>query len=177
MNKSINLLPQKSAGYSRGRRIVFILRVSALAALVILLSASVATFLLQRRFSPENLKVEENAIVSKMRSVNQKMIKYMYTQNRLTEIKPIINKRTNLDKTISEIAQNIPEGITLDGVVVSRLDLSLSLSSSSLLLSEKLLSGFTQMAENKKLFKTITLDGLSVNPAGKHTLSIRATLL
>lgn len=112
-----------------------------------------------------------------MRSVNQKMIKFVYTQNRLNEIKPIIDKRTNLDQTISQVAQNIPEGVTLEGVVVSRNDVSLSLSSPSLLLTEKLLLAFGSMAENKKLFKTITLDALSVNLSGKHTVSIRATLL
>lgn len=177
MNKSINLLPQKSAGYFRERKIISILRIVSFLALFALFVAAVSVFFLNRYYSPSNLSGQEEQAMAKNTAVNQKMVKYLYAQDRLKDIKSIVEKRANLDKVILQITQNVPEGITIDGITVTKENVTLSLSSSSLKLSEQVLDTFASLGEKKKLFKSVTLDGLSIGSSGKHNLSVKASLL
>lgn len=177
MNKTINLLPQKSAGYWKKRKIIFYLRLASFLFLTALFISSVSIFLINRYVSPDNLKLEENQVVSRVTSVNQKMIKYSYVQSRVGDIKSVIDKRPNIDKTIDQVSSLIPPGITIEAFTVNGNALSLNLSSSSLKTSETVLDTFTSMGENKKLFKSVVLDGLRLDSSGKHGLRINASLL
>lgn len=177
MNKTINLLPQKSAGYWKKRKIIFYLRLVSFLFLSSLFISSVSIFLINRYVSPDNLKLEENQVVSRVTSVNQKMIKYSYVQSRVGDIKTVIDKRPSIDKTIDQVSNLIPSGITVESFTVNGNALSLSLSSSSLKASETMLDTFTSMGENKKLFKSVLLDGLLLDSSGKHTLAVHASLL
>lgn len=177
MNKTINLLPQKSAGYIKKRKLISYLRMGSFLMLFAVFVFSISTFLINKYYSPDSLEREEIQASRELSSMNDKMIKYAYTEDRLSDIKTIIDKRPLLDKKVLEITKQVPAGIAVNNVSIDRENVFLTLSSNSLLISEKLLDAFNDLAENKKLFKSFSIDGISINPTGRHSLSIRATLL
>lgn len=178
MSKSINLLPRKSSGYIREKKIIRYLRLIAFLFLFALFISSLSFFFLNVQLSPERIKKQEDAVAAKFTPINERMVKLVFLKDRVKEIDGILKKRSSFEEKVQEIVQNVPSSnIALDSIDLNKTFVSMSFTSSSLRATEELLDTFLEMAKQKKLFKTLTVGGLNRGIDGKHQLVIQANLL
>ncbi|QQG40690.1 MAG: hypothetical protein HYV37_04000 [Candidatus Levyibacteriota bacterium] len=177
MNDKINLLKGSKAKRFRQEKILKIIRISSVVSLTLVVLTSLIFFFLKFRLGVESLKEKENAAISQITAVSKKAGKLLYAESRIKDISDILKKRSTFDGVITETVNVIPSNITVQSLNLDKKNLSMTITSSSLLSIDKLLNGFENLSENKKIFAKITLEGLTVDPkTGKYTISLTGNL-
>lgn len=177
MSNNINLLKSSKTKRLNEEKRIRILRIISVLFLVVVGVVSAGLFFMQVN-APVTLV--ENEELSQKKSLNQlgdRAVKLFITQNRIKDIASIIDKRKILDTVLGDIARAIETNISITSLNLDGKNFSLTVVSSSLSSLDTLVTTLVGMAESKKIFSKVTLEGLSVDPKiGNYTLSLSGNL-
>ncbi|MEK7450645.1 MAG: hypothetical protein AAB662_01755 [Patescibacteria group bacterium] len=177
MTNDINLLVGKDANYLRQKKILSLARLMAFVSLGIVVLLSVIAFFLNSQFSPTLIKSQEDAVLQSLSKLSKKQAKLFIVNNRITNIATILNKRVDYYKILSLILDKIPTNVSIDKIEVDKKQISLTISSNSLIPIDALINNFVDMVKNKKLINSLTLNSLTLNAkTSQYSISLSASL-
>jgi hypothetical protein len=178
MSVDINLLPQRKIGYFSPERILLFSRSAAVASIILVVSLSILFFILSKDPTVTNQKVDEQRTLAQLNLLQSKTAKYLIIIDRVNKIKIIENQRSNFDQTMSILTDQIPSGITVAGFTMDKKTFSISLAGSDLSLIGIAVDDFTKLITQKKIIKSLTIQGLVTDEKnGTYVLSLSGGLL
>ena len=167
----------KDANYLRQKKILSLARLMAFVSLGIVVLLSVIAFFLNSQFSPTLIKSQEDAVLQSLSKLSKKQAKLFIVNNRITNIATILNKRVDYYKILSLILDKIPTNVSIDKIEVDKKQISLTISSNSLIPIDALINNFVDMVKNKKLINSLTLNSLTLNAkTSQYSISLSASL-
>lgn len=173
----INLLRPKKEERRGLKNAQNILRILSLVLLFLTFLSSIILFLLKLNSPLLSTKKEEENILLRLSPLKSKMAQFFIIEERLTNISEIIVKRPNWEKIIETLEKKKPQEVSIDNLSMDKKDLSLSVSSYSLLLLDKFLNNLIEITGDKKVFSNLTLNSTTLDKkSGKYTFSIAANL-
>lgn len=164
MNNDINLLitrPKKDL--AKLAKKLKILRIIAMVSLFLIAGTSVILFIFISASPLPALKRQENTALTAIAQLHTRMGKMLLIQDQMKDISLITTKRSTFDATYTEIVSVLPKDMSLDNIRITKQAISLSLSSSVLSDIEAYLSSLKDIAEKKKVFSRIYLNGFALN--------------
>lgn len=174
----INLLPQRKKGFFSEERLLFASRVGAISAVVLVISLSLLFFLLSRDPSVVQLKTQQSRVIAQLSLLHDKTAKYLIIVDRINKIKQLEKKRTNIGDNIDVLIREIPNGVTVTNLTMDKATLTVSLSASDVSLLGKALGNFIALVGDKKVLKTLTVEGIVSDEKGKaYILTLGGTVL
>ncbi len=177
MTNDINLLVSKDANYLRQKKILSLARLVAFTSLGIVTLLSVIAFFLNSQFSPTLIKSQEDTVMQSLSKQSKKQAKLFVVNNRITNITTVLNKRVDYYKILSLILDKIPTNVSIDRIEVGKKQISLTISSNSLIPIDTLINNFVDMVRNKKLINSLTLNSLALNAkTSQYSISLSASL-
>lgn len=178
MNNEVNLIANRKKSAAEQDKIIKGLNIAAFVSLGIVVICAVILFFLNQSANFSDLSQKEKATLAGLALSDKKIAKYLVVQARLKEISTILNSRTSYDKTISDIAAGIPSELEVNSFSLNKQDVAIVVSSSSLQAVNTFLSYMVDMLNNKKIFRSISLNGVSADPKNnKYTLVLDAKFL
>jgi hypothetical protein len=178
MNNEVNLIANKKKSSAEKEKIIKIVSFSAYISLGVIIICAVVLFLLNQDPGFTELSKKEKATVAALSLQNQKIAKFLVIKSRLKEITGIINSRTSYDATISTLAQGMPSGISVDAFALTKQEVSMVVSSSSLTAINTYLSFMVDLLNSKKILKSISLNGVTADPKNnRYTLILSGKFL
>lgn len=177
MTNDINLLVSKDANYLRQKKTLSLVRLVAFAFLGIVTLLSVIAFFLNSQFSPALIKNQEDTVLQSLSALNKKQAKLFVVNNRVTNIATILNKRVDYYIILNNTLDKIPTNVSIDRIEVDKKQISLTISSNSLIPIDTLINNFVDMVKNKKLINSLTLNSLTLNAkTSQYSISLNASL-
>jgi len=173
----INLLRPKKEGLGGLKNAQNILRILSLVLLFLTFFSSIVLFLLKLNSPLSSAKKEEDSILLRLSSLKSKMAQFLIIEERLTNISEIIAKRPYWNKTIEMLEKEKPQDVSINMLSLNKKNLSLTVSSYSLLSLDELLNNLIKITLNKKVFTNLILNSMTLDKnSGKYTFSIVANL-
>lgn len=174
----INLLIQKQHGFFSEEKLLLFSRIGAVAGVVLVLSLSILFFLLSRDSTFVQVKADQSSTIAQLTLLQNKTAKYLIVIDRLNKIKALEKNKSNFGDTIAELTSQVPNGADITNLIVDKSSLTLSVSSGDLSVLGKTVDNFMTLISQKKLLKTLTVQGLvSDEKGGKYVLSLTGDLL
>ncbi|HYK08856.1 MAG TPA: hypothetical protein VEW42_05145 [Candidatus Eisenbacteria bacterium] len=174
----INLLPQKSKKFLSEERLLLGFKIVAVTLVILVVSLSILFFLLSRDGTILAVKNDESRTIAQLTLVQSKTAKYLIIVDRINKIKTLTKKRLSFDTTITTLTQQIPKGVTITSFSLDTKELSLAISTRDLTAIGLLIDNFTQLIGEKKILKTLTIQGLvSDERNGAFILTLTGGLL
>ncbi len=164
MNEGINLLKGGKTKRFKEEKRLALFQIIAVVSLLFVAVFSALLFYLNAN-SPLTVVVkEENQQKKLMGQLQDTAAKIFITENRVKDIAVIIDKRELLDTVLGDIGQAVPENVDVKSLVMDGKNFSITISSFSLSTLDSMLTSLVSLADNKKIFTKITLEGLSIDP-------------
>ncbi|MGH7245709.1 MAG: hypothetical protein ACREGI_02120 [Candidatus Levyibacteriota bacterium] len=178
MDTNINLVRKKDESLLQKERTLFIARVGAVISVTFIFCFAVVLFLLSRDPTLPDLQAQQNHAVSTLSLLHPKTATNLLVQDRVKRINQILNVRSSFDQTVNDFQQQIPPELDLDTFSLTQTTVTVSVTSSSLQAIGKFIDNLTQMVKDKKILKSVTIDGIIADEkSGIYSLSISGTLL
>lgn len=174
MSSDINLLIKKDIKLLKQQKRVLAFRVLAIGLLVVMLIFSIATFLLNKRFSSPSISQEDpESFLNQMAVLKKKEAKLNLINNRINNISNFLDKRTDTYKILNTLLGKVPEGILLDSLELTQSTADIKASSYSLSSMDSLISNLIDMATRKEIINRVKLNSLDADSKeGKYAISI-----
>lgn len=164
MSNSINLLRGSKTKKFREEKYIRFLRVISILSLFFVGGVSAALFFLHANIPMPVVEKEEESQKKTFAQLQDTATKLLVTQKRIKDITTIIDKRELLDTVLGDFAQAIPENTDIASLALDGKNFSLTVISPSLSSLDMVVTGLVAMADDKKIFTKITLEGLSIDP-------------
>jgi len=178
MSAEINLLPHKSRGALSEERLILISKIVAVALVIVVVSLSILFFLLSRDGTALSVKNDQSRTIAQLTLLQSKTAKYLIVIDRINKIKVLNTKRRTFDTTIAAILNNIPKGTNVTSFVLDPSELSISIATKDLPTIGAIIDNFSQLIAQKKILKTLTVQGLvSDERTGTFILTLTGGLL
>lgn len=89
-----------------------------------------------------------------------------------------MRQRSTFDTVMQTLADNVPLNVSISGFILDKKTFSLSLTGSDLSLISTSVDNFTKLMTDKKLIKSLTIQGLVTDEKnGKYVLSLSGNVL
>lgn len=163
MNEGINLLKGSKTKRFKEEKKLRYAQIVAVASLFFVSAFSALAFYVNTNTPLTAVVEEENQQKKIMDQLQDTAAKLFITQNRIKDIGVIINKREVLNTVLGDIGQAVPESVKIQSLALDGKNFSMTVSSFSLSELNSVLTNLVSMAENKKIFSKITLEGLSID--------------
>lgn len=174
----INLLPrqrERSAVYRKNLRVA---RVSSAVAIGIVLVCALVVFFLHLQLGLGALRKQEEDLVATLNAAKAKIAKLVIVHQRLKDVDEILKERATAETVLQEIAGKVPGGVSLGSISLSQGSVNVTVSSSSLSAIEDFLTIMVAMAEEKKFFSKVMLNGATLGSTdNQYTFSVKGNLL
>lgn len=178
MPAEINLLPQRKIGFFSVERMLLISKVGAVASIILVVSLSILFFLLSRDPTVVQQKADEQRTIAQLDLLQSKTAKYLIISDRLNKIKAIVRQRSTFDQSMQTLTDQVPSEVTIAGFLLDKKTFSISISAADLSLIGTTVSNFTHLMAQKKIIKSLTIQGLVTDEKnGKYVLSFSGDLL
>ena len=169
-NTDINLLRAKDEGVlkeeGKVRRIWFLAIVFFLATLISLIVSVVMS-----KSAATSVASQGTDLLQKASSLHLREEKMLILTDRLRGVSDILKLRVPYGKTIGAILGKLPQGVSIEKFDIDKNTFLMIVSSSNLAALNTLVEGFTAMAKNKEIIKTLTLVSLTGDPKGGRYLA------
>lgn len=176
MNKSINLNIDEHEDSGLKKKIQTF-RVISLGVLTFIVVSAVSLFFLILASPLPELRNQENAAALKLRELRNTSAKHAIIRERLGGIEKIISKRPVLDKIVTQIRSQLPEGVTIDDLRIDEESATVTVSSSSLLSLNSFIEALILIKDNDGTFSSLTLSEVQYdNVDPRYTVMIRSNL-
>ncbi len=178
MARDINLLPQRKLDLLQQERTVVIVRGVALVVMILVVTSALAIFLLNKNTSLDSLKAQQQSLRANFSLLHDKTAKNYLLVDRVTKIAAITKKKSTFIGNITTIEQLVPPDVSIDTFTINKTNVSMNVSSSSLISLGKYMDGLNKLVGNKGFFKKITIDNaIADEKAGKFIVSMKGDLL
>ena len=180
MNDEINLLSGKKSG--QNTMLFKQAQVLRLAAIVILFSVSVISFMLfiLIAFSPlPRLQREEQDLLASLTGTSngEKLSKYYSTQNRLSDVSALLKKRTDLVAISNALRSNLSEDASIDILKVEGKTVYMTVTGPTLDSIDASIVKLQGAEKNTKLFKDFSISRINYNTgSGSYFAYFQITL-
>lgn len=178
MNKEINLIADKRQQVVAKERHVTIARFIAggMSALVVI--SAIVLFILNQNSPLNDLNQQSRLITASLDLFRPKIASILLINERLRNISIIMQARSSFETQIDTILQQVPQDVTVTAFNITKKNLSLGFSSSSLSSLNTVLDNMTKLVTGKVLLKRIVINGITFDPkAGKYVVTIDGDLL
>ncbi len=166
MNKSINLVSNRNEQVERELLILKIVRVVAVSLLITISVVAISAFILSTQISLSRIKEEENATLSQISALHDKLTTYYLTKDRLTNISRILSTRRDYGKHINAILEKVPEDLSLEAISIEKEVITINVAGTSLIPINKLIDDIFLLGKEKKLLNNVKLQSLSLDVKG-----------
>ena len=175
MNNSINLIDYRSkistSSHSKKQKYLKIIAIS----LLFTVSTSSIVFFILIALSPlPELRNQYKKVASALALSNDDIIKQEVVKDRVSNVRGIIDERADFDKVLEHIQSKLVSGVAIDGVIMEKNNLSITVTSKSLLLIDNFLNELTS-AELENKFPKVSLKSLK-NEENSNAFLLTLTL-
>lgn len=178
MNDSINLIKAQDKENFRRERKVFILRIISLVFICFVGLISIVLFILYLRISPEEIRREQSQVVQSIAFQKNKLVKLNLLNDRLNGINQVLKERKNYTTTLNSILSQIPQEARAQVLSINKNNVSLTVTSASLLPLNKFLNNILELSERKKDIREMIIESLTIDSkTGSYSLSIKAKVI
>lgn len=178
MNDSINLVKAQDKENFRRERKVFILRIISLVFISFVGLISIVLFILYLRISPEEIRKEQSQVVQSIAFQKNKLVKLNLLNDRLNGINQVLRERKNYTTTLNSILSQIPQEARAQVLSINKNNVSLTVTSASLLPLNKFLNNILELSERKKDIREMVIESLTIDSkTGSYSLSIKAKVI
>lgn len=178
MNDSINLVKAQDKENFRRERKIFILRIISLVFISFVGLISIVLFILYLRISPEEIRREQSQVVQSIAFQKNKLIKLNLLNDRLNGINQVLKERKNYTTTLNSILSQIPQEARAQVLSINKNNVSLTVTSASLLPLNKFLNNILELSERKKDIREMIIESLTIDSkTGSYSLSIKAKVI
>lgn len=160
MLADINLLPQKSRRFISEERLLLGFKITAITLVILVASLSILFFLLSRDPSVSTVKNDESRTIAQLTLLQSKTAKYLIIVDRINKIKVLTKKRLSLDTSIATLLDTIPNGASVTSFSLDTGQLSMGISTRDLTAIGLFIDNLTGLISQKKILKTLTVQGL-----------------
>lgn len=178
MNDPINLVKAQDKENFRRARKIFILRIISLVFISFVGLVSIILFILYLRISPEAIRKEQSQVVQSIAFQKNKLAKLNLLNDRLRGINQVLRERKNYTTTLNSILSEIPQEARAQVLSINKSNVSLTVTSSSLLPLNKFLNNILELSEKKKYIREMVIESLTIDSkTGSYSLSIKAKVI
>ncbi len=177
MSTNINLLLHTDEESLRRRKIIKILNFAAVTSLIGVGLVSFIIFILIQIVNPGSIIKEQEGVLKKISQFQTRQAKLFVFNNRVENIDKILKKRKDLSNTTSILLAKIPSQISVQDFELDDKSVVIEAQSRSLLAIGEFISSFTDMARNKEVIKSLTLNSLILDEGiNTYQISIQSAL-
>src|SRR6266404_3434707 len=137
---SINLLRTEGKEVVKLGKRKYYLRLISIIFLFFVAISSITLFVLANRLSPESVKRDQDVALKAITSQKDKQAKYSLLTDRLSNINQILKSRKNYTSTLNSLIAQVPDGVSTTAMSVDNGNITLTVSSNSLLSINKFLT-------------------------------------
>lgn len=178
MSNEINLVTGKTFSLEKRIKQTKILRIAAIASMIIVVLVSVVLFLITIALPISSVKKDQQNTLSSLSLLHKKHIAYSLVANRISGIKTVTASRKDYAKTLNEIIKRVPDSLVVESMNVDSGKIEVGVSGSSLMDIDKLISDLISLNNNKKFIKNLLIENLVLNAQNaKVTISFQADML
>lgn len=178
MNDPINLVKAQDKENLRRERKIFLLRTISLIFISFVGLVSIVLFILYLRISPEAIRREQSQVVQSIALQKNKLAKLNLLNDRLRGINQVLKERKDYTTTLNSILSQIPQEARAQVLSINKSNVSLTVTSASLLPLNKFLNNILELSENKKYIREMVIESLTIDSkTGSYSLSIKAKVI
>lgn len=171
MNENINLIRRTKESKEK-REISKYLNLSAIICLSAVLFFAVLFFIIKTAIVSPSLINEEKNLLAQISSLNKRTAKIIFIKNRLINILDIEKNRADLTKYMDTIF-NSSQNISVDSLSFGKKELTVTISSFSLLDINSFIDKIQEIFNSGNEFKKVDVNNLSVDgKTGKYVLTV-----
>ena len=159
----INLISEQKERITKLKKKVRLLRIISFSCLIFVLISSVLVFLVKFSSPLPSLGNQEKALSGTLDGSKQKIGKMFVINDRLKSIDSILLKRSNFNEMINTLIQNKPGDLLISFLTINKNTIAMRISSMSLRSIDNFIDSIMTLTKDKKMFKKITLENLSVD--------------
>jgi len=176
MDGSINLVSPKNEQLEKEQRRLRIVRISALAIMVMVAGIAVLVFIINLTLPLNAIKHNEDVTLSNTSVLHKKLAEYYLVEDRVNNLSNVISKRQKLPDITDALLAIIPSGLSVGSMQVNSKSISLDISGSSLISMNKLIDNVVTLGQ-QKLIKNIVMQQLSLDvKSNNYAVSIQADI-
>lgn len=173
----INLLRNQQGNVEKKQRIIRLTRTVAIVVAIVTATAAVGLFFLNIDPTLSNIKNQETLLANQLLQNKEILTNHLLLVDRLTHAQSILTQRKTFENVIDATASLLPANIFVDTIAFSKDGMNLTVSSDSLSTLGTLLDNLQGAVGQKKLLKTLTIDGVVADEkTGKYFLSVHGKL-
>ena len=178
MSIDINLLRAKDENVLRKEKQVRIVWIASWIFLAIAGLSSAVSFLLAQSFSQSPARKEsENLIRNISAATHTKEKKLLLVKDRLAGISSILKTRTSYGKSINTFIGKFPQDVLIENLDLDKKTLQITVSSPTLLSLNTLIDDLTDMAKQKELIRSLSLESITGGQKNsKYLVTLKADL-
>ncbi|MCL5433252.1 MAG: hypothetical protein M1524_04030 [Patescibacteria group bacterium] len=178
MSESINLVANKKNESSRDKKSLKYFRFIAIVFLLSVFLFAISLFIFKTSLGEAALKKQEETLSGNMSSLSDKTVKLLLTQERLRNISDVLKNRSDVNKILDSVMKDMPPSVSINSLSIGKKKVTLIVASYSLYDINVLLDNLQKMSEDKKTFKRLIFDTLSIDDkSGKYSLGVSIDLL
>ena len=180
MSSSINLVSSKNDELEKEHRRLRLVRIIAVACLVIVALFSVLIFVVNFTLPLQEVKKNQQLELANISSMHKKLATYALVRERVASISDFLMQRKNYATAINEIYLKLPKELKVQSLEVDKGEVILTVSGDSLLKINDFIDGMIALKDNSKnkILKNIIIQSLSFQPTkGLYTLAIKTDML
>ena len=177
MSSEINLLSNRNEGLLKREKQIKGFRFAAGISLFLVILCSLVSFLLSRSLSYDLAKKNQDSILQEISLLRNKQTKLIFVRDRLEGIAGIIQQRVHYSRTINLVLGKIPEEVSVESMLVSKKNLNITISSTSLTSIDAVTRNLTDLVSRKEVIKKLVLESLTLSPKdGRYLVSLAGDL-
>jgi Tfp pilus assembly protein PilN len=179
MSKGINLVgSEKQISVKIGSKKIKLLRMISLSLLFGVSGLSIILFLLIALSPLPSLQKQEQSALQTLSQYHPDIAKHMLVEERLKNSEIILAKRSVFDQTLIKIKNKLPPDATITGITMNSGEISLTVTSTSLVVLDTFLNNLITAAEQKEDFSKVILSKLTTSEGGNtYSLTIKVVTL
>lgn len=178
MQKEINLLPQKKIGIFDSEMTLNIFRAVAVISMIIVASSFLGVIILGKKYSVDSITSQQADVRMQLGKFKQQINNQLVLIDRVNKIQSILKTRSLLTDNVSLIQKQLPGDVIITSFQITKADLNLTLSSTSLTSLKTFIDSLTGLVQKKSLLKKLTItDVVADTTKGTYSVNIAGTLL
>jgi len=177
MSTDINFLLKTDEESLKRRKRIKILNAIAIISLIIVVSISLGIFVLIQAANPLSIKNEQNVVLGKISQFQTRQAKLFAVNDRIENIDKILKIRKDLSNTMNELLAKVPSGMSINDFEIDDKSVIISGRSNSLYAIGEFINNLSNMAYQKGIIKSLTLNSLSLDlSSNTYQVSIKSDL-
>ncbi|MCL5439265.1 MAG: hypothetical protein M1268_04775 [Patescibacteria group bacterium] len=178
MSENINLVANRRDESLKEKKSLKYFRIIAIFSLLSVFLFAISLFIFKTSLGLTSLKKQEDTLSANMASLSDKTVKLLLVQERIKNISDALKNRSDVNKILDLVTKDMPQNVSVNSLSIGKKKATLIVSSYSLYDINIFLENLQKMSENKKIFKRLIFDTLSIDDKnGKYSLGVSIDLL